>query len=219
MGSRQSDSWRPPQRQSRTVRAPWQTYRTRRRLRALLYLTLASAALVWLLPHDNSIRLAVRWNVKQLASALRARPSESWAVSPPAFPVDLADDTVVIVKTGYGTRDRASAWFEALGNRTEFRDFLVIGDFASRHEDEHVAYRGAALPIHDMVKRTLKSPVLYAHVSHDRVQKHAQLNDAIRRGDADMALKLTKAFGWELDALKVHPSPETIKQGPFHPAS
>ncbi len=178
--------------------------RQRARLRRLALLTAGILVFLWLLlPYESTVRLALRWNLKRLQRALPgSRPNESWAYSQPQFPFDMAEDTVVVVKTGYGTRERAAAWFKALGARSEFRDFLVTADFAS-HPEEYIGYRGKELPIYDMVNRTLSEPVLASREMHPRFTKYQRLAEAIEGDDEELALHLARTSGWELDALKV----------------
>ncbi len=177
--------------------------RPRLRLRTLSCLALAVVLCLWLvLPYDNTVRLAFRFNVKRLRAVWIARPSERWVYAQPEFPVDLGQDVVVILKTGYGTRDRVPVWFESLSEVSEFRDILVIADYASQLGG-HFSYRDQQLPVHDMVKRSLDLPVLSTHKSHPRALKYGQLAEAVASGDDALALKLSKSFGWELDALKV----------------
>lgn len=177
--------------------------RPRPRLRTVACLALAVFLFLWLvLPYDNTVRLAVRFNVQRLRAAWFGRPSERWVYAPPEFPVNVGEDLVVILKTGYGTRDRVPVWFEALSEGSEFRDILVIADYASQ-SGGHFPYRGQLLPVHDMVRRSLELPVLSGHASHPRALKYGQLAEAVASGDDALALKLSRSFGWELDALKV----------------
>lgn len=172
------------------------------RLRNMLFFLGALLLFGWImLPYDNVVRLAIRFNVKQLQHYLNAHPAESWVFAEPAYPVDLGTDTVVIVKTGYGTRQRANAWFEALSDANEFRDFLVIADYASKPGQE-VNNHGKPLPIHNVVNQTLSSLGKAAKLSHTRVAKYLQFAEAIENGKEE-ADKLAKSTGWEIDALKV----------------
>ena len=143
----------------------------------------------------------MRWNVKLLESIFRPPLCERWVFANPIYPVNLTEDVLVVIKTGYGTKERAAAWFESLGNASEFRDFLVIADFAS-NEGDHLVYRGQELPVYDMVDKTVHHTQGLTQLSHQRAQKYHQLQRAIAAGDKEIALKLSKASGWELDALK-----------------
>lgn len=165
----------------------------------------------WLiLPYDNTIRLATRWHLQNIQSIfLPLRSSEKWVFAkPPAYPVNVTTETLVVVKTGYGTRHRVSPWFEALtfGNNntgTSFHNFLIIADFATNPRT-HIRFQDQTLPIHDVVSETLSNPnvVLHHPPSHPRIKKYRRLQSAISSGDDALALKLSKSSGWELDALK-----------------
>ncbi|KAL2017366.1 hypothetical protein VTK56DRAFT_2289 [Thermocarpiscus australiensis] len=183
-------------------RRPRPRSRSRLRPRSLTCLALAVFLFLWLvLPYDNVARLAFRWNFKALTAAWTPRPSERWVYAQPEFPVDLGQDVLVILKTGYGTRERVPAWLDSLSNVNAFRDILVIADYASQ-PGGHFQYRDQELPVHDMVKRSLSHRALSAHKSHPRVLKYRQLAKAVASGDDALGLQLSREFGWELDALK-----------------
>lgn len=172
------------------------------RLRNLLFFLTTLLIVGWImLPYDNLVRLGIRFNVKKFQHYLNSHPVESWLFAPPAYPVDLGTDTVVIVKTGYGTRARVNAWFEALSTSNEFRDFLVIADYASKPGQE-ANNHGTLLPIHNAVNQTLSALGSAASLSSPRVAKYLQFAEAIETGQGE-ADKLAKSTGWEIDALKV----------------
>lgn len=176
------------------------------RLRFLICFVVAVCVVVWrLFPYDNTLRLAVRWNLKRLEAALTRRPSEQWVHAPPRYPVDLGDDVLVILKTGYGTKDRVPAWFNALSEVNEFKDILIIADYEGQTaQDRDVPfafeYRGQSIPVRDGVADSVRR--LQDYGAHPRIKKYKQLNAAIARGDEGLALKHCKSFGWELDAMK-----------------
>ncbi|KAK0727844.1 hypothetical protein B0T26DRAFT_146874 [Lasiosphaeria miniovina] len=172
------------------------------RLRTLLYVTIGGLLFAWLcLPYDNTIRLAIRFNVKRIQAALGGRPSENWVFAPPRRPINLREDALVIVKTGYGTQQRVQAWFESLSDKSELHDFLLVGDYTSQPH-KHFVYRGQELPVHDVVNQTLSQKVLSNQQMHPRVIKYQELTAAIESGDKEHSLELAKSSGWELDALK-----------------
>ncbi|KAK3949927.1 hypothetical protein QBC32DRAFT_347893 [Pseudoneurospora amorphoporcata] len=172
------------------------------RLRNMLFFLGALLLFGWImLPYDNLVRLGIRFNVNKFQHYLNSHPVENWLFAPPAYPVDLAADTVVIVKTGYGTRQRANAWFEALSASNEFRDFLVIADYASKPGQE-ANNHGTSLPIHNVVNQTLSSLGPAASLSNPRVAKYLRFAQAIENGEEEEADQLAKYTGWEIDALK-----------------
>ncbi|KAK3328269.1 hypothetical protein B0T19DRAFT_186115 [Cercophora scortea] len=174
------------------------------RLVSIPYIAFALILFIWLvMPHDSIVRLLLRFHLKNIQSSMKGRPSEDWVFAPPAFlPVNLAEDTLVVVKTGYGTRERVPAFFDALPSTSEFRDFLVIADYSSL-PGKNPVYRGEEMPIHDMVNHTLSHADLFTDLTTDpRAIKYRALTDAIADSDWNLALKLSESSGWELDAMK-----------------
>jgi hypothetical protein len=178
--------------------------RPRTRLRPLLSLALAVFFFLWLvLPYDNAVRLAFRWNAKGLKAALISRPSEEWVYARSEFPVDVGRDVVVILKTGYGTRERVPAWLDALSSANEFRDIIVIADSEGDVAFDD-GFHDKGLHVYDAVAHSLRAH-LHPHTykDHPRVKKYFQLVEAIFKGDETLALQHCRSFGWELDAMKV----------------
>ena len=173
------------------------------RVRPVLAVVLAAFFTLWLvLPYDNTIRLAFRFNWKRFKAAwLSPAPSERWVYGRPQFPIDVGRDVVVIVKTGFGTRERVPAWLDALGAGNEFRDIMVIADSDGRidYADE---YHDEGLVVYDAVGHSLRLH-LRAHSDHPRVKKYHQLAEALYKGEEALALDYSRTFGWELDAMKV----------------
>jgi hypothetical protein len=168
----------------------------------LLSLALGIFVFLWIvLPYDNTVRLAFRWNVKRLKAALTSRPSERWVYGRPQYPVDLGRDVVLIMKTGYGTKERVPAWLEALGSRNEFRDIMVIGD-SEGHIDFADQFHDKGLQVYDAVAHSIRMH-LRAYKDHPRVRKYHHLAEALYKQDEALALELCRSFGWELDAMKV----------------
>ncbi|KAK4040005.1 glycosyltransferase [Parachaetomium inaequale] len=155
-------------------------------LRPLLGLALAVFVFLWLvLPYDNAVRLAFRWNAKRLKAALLPRPSERWVYSHPEHPVDLGQDVVVIVKTGYGTRERVPAWLDALSSLNEFKDILIIADSEGDISFTDTNHEQWKLHVHDAVAYSLRLH-LHAYGDHPRVAQYNQLAEAIYKGDEEL---------------------------------
>ncbi|KAH6850615.1 glycosyltransferase family 31 protein [Chaetomium sp. MPI-CAGE-AT-0009] len=175
--------------------------RPRIRIRPSLGFALAVFFFLWLvLPYDNAVRLAFWWNAKRLKAALFSRSSERWVYANPEHPVDVGQDLVVIVKTGYGTRERVPAWLDALSNANEFRDILVIAD-SEGHIDFNDKYHDKGLHVHDAVGHSLRLH-LRRYGDHPRVAKYNLLTEAIFNNDEALAQNHCQSFGWELDAMK-----------------
>ncbi|KAF7589511.1 hypothetical protein BBP40_004218 [Aspergillus hancockii] len=153
------------------------------------------------LPYDHPIRLSARFNLKAIESALSSSlPGRWWVTQQHTFPVALSDDVAVLMKSGFGTKDRISAWLEA-HEQDNFNNLLLIGDFATQ-QGQLFTYNGRRLPVHDLVAWMLEKGYLPTDLAHSRLTKHSDLVAAISSEDMDTARKLSKSFGWELDALK-----------------
>lgn len=183
-----------------------------------------------ILPYDNAVRLSVRFNThKILASLFGPLRSDRWLLyEVPAFPLDWAHgDVGIILKTGYGTRERAVAWLEALpavgknwgtnaigiGNVEE--NVVVVGDFDG---EVHISLgrEGAdpqdefVLKVHDVIGDILQSDQGRKETSSQqsissspRGAKYRTLGATIAAGEQALARNLSRSFGWELDAMKV----------------
>ncbi|KAK2744277.1 hypothetical protein FQN57_004362 [Myotisia sp. PD_48] len=158
-----------------------------------------------LIPYDNALRLAIRFNLGvwfRKAHVLQTPfTTDRWLLQPPPFPINLAEDVGIILKSGFGTQERIPAWL-ASQQGSNLTDLLIIGDFATR-PGEHYDYHGRQLPVHDIVEWMLKKiSILSSDPSHPRLLKYSKLAAAIASGDTNLALNLSKSFGWELDCMK-----------------
>ncbi len=180
-----------PQRRRRRIAS-------RLRPRLLLALTLTTALFLYLLPYDNTLRLAIHFNLQRLRAAVSSAPSESWVHSPQGpYPVNVGKDVVVILKTGYGTRERVPAWLDALPRGNEVREIVVVADSEGR-----VDYGEEGLVVFDAVGHSVKAH-LRGWEEHVRVRKYRMLGEALARGEGERAGEMCREFGWELDAMKV----------------
>lgn len=182
----------------------------RRRRRSLLGLRLltTSTALVILflwatLPYDNALRSSARFNTHRLVTFLRGPlRNERWLYEPPAFPVDWSRDVGIILKTGYGTQERALAWIEALPTGISPENVIIVGDF-----DAELATSGGArsgLRVHDVVARIAGEKLVACEGARcPRAEKYLNLKAAISAGEDRLARNYSSSFGWELDAMKV----------------
>lgn len=174
-----------------------------KRLRALSFLITILLILLWkILPYNNPIRLSLRFNANAVATSLFSPLQTPWWVNTlPAYPVTLADDVVVVMKSGFGTKHRIPAWLQAHEGKN-LTNVLLIADFASRL-GESLGYDGRQLRIYDMIAEMRGSGSIPADMTHPRLLKYGDLSEAILTGDLDAAAGLSMAFGWELDAMKV----------------
>lgn len=181
----------------------------RRRRRSLLGIRLLTSTLLvtlflWAtLPYDNALRSSARFNTHRLVSFLRGPlRNERWLYEPPAFPVDWPRDVAIILKTGYGTQERALAWVEALPTGISPENVIIAGDFESE-----LATRGGArsgLKVHDVIARIMDEKLVTCEdVRCRRAEKYMNLKAAISAGEDGLARNYSSSFGWELDAMKV----------------
>lgn len=172
--------------------------RLRWRLAVLMFLTLP---LLWfMIPFDSPIRLAIRFNFNALLSTARPRSTnQQWTSQRPAFPVNVFEDVVFIVKSGFGTNERIPAWLESHEENRDLKNILLIGDFDSQ---PGYSYNGRKLPLYDPVPSMLEKGS-FPDLLHPRLLKYSNLSTAITSGDANLASTFSRSFGWELDALKV----------------
>ncbi|KAF7622104.1 hypothetical protein AFLA_008651 [Aspergillus flavus NRRL3357] len=149
--------------------------RASRPVRVLLYL-LALVLLLWIvLPYDHPIRLSARFNVTAFGTALTSYLGGRWWFSERStFPIVLSDDVAVLMKSGFGTKDRIAAWLEA-HEHDKFNNLLLVGDFATP-SGQLFNYNGRRLPVSDL-------------------HCHLQRRCGHRKGTIEVV-------GWELDALK-----------------
>lgn len=181
----------------------------RRRRRSLLGLRLlTSAALVTLflwatLPYDNALRSSVRFNTHRLLTFLRGPlRNERWLYEPPAFPVDWPRDVAIILKTGYGTQERALAWNEALPTGISPENVIIVADFDAQLATR--TGRQSGLKVHDVISKVMDEKLLACEDARcPRAEKFMNLKAAVSAGEDDLARDYSSSFGWELDAMKV----------------
>ena len=185
---------------------PLHWHRRRRSLLGLRLLALVAIVVLCLcatLPYDNALRSSARFNTHQLVSFLRGPlRNERWLYEPPAFPVDWSRDVAIILKTGYGTQERALAWVEALPTGINPENVIIVGDFGAE-----LATRGgmrSGLKIHDVVAKIMdETLVLCDGARCPRAEQYMNLKAAISAGEDELARDYSRSFGWELDAMKV----------------
>lgn len=202
--------------------------RSKRRILALLLPLL----LLWMiLPYDNIFVLVLRWHGGRMWRGLvetmegaQAVATDSWLYHDSGssggsgisrdgraapYPVDMRTDVGVILKTGFGTRKRLDAWFEAFvesgGDSGRFlpEDVMVIADFAVDESNSTVEYKGRKLQIRDAVEIMDASGALPAFQTNDRLWKHKNMTTAIAHGKEGAATMISKEAGWSMDAMKV----------------
>lgn len=174
-------------------------------MRLMVSITITSLFLWATLPYDNAIRLSMPSNTYRILSLVTGPfINERWLYEEPEFPVDWPHDVAIILKTGYGTVERAVAWFEAMPMAINPENILVVGDF-----DFKLELRGEmplAVKVHDVVAEVLeRRPCLQSRYEPlcSRSEKYRSLKAAISAEEDELARNLSGSFGWELDAVKV----------------
>lgn len=174
--------------------------------RALTGLRLLTSAIIVLiliyatLPHDNTARLSIRFNAQKLAAFLTGPlRNDRWLYEDPAFPVNWSRDVAIVLKTGFGTQERATAWLEALPVGISPESVIIVGDFESRLVAKVQDSHQMAFDIHNVVADVVQD---YGQTS-PRGAKYRTLASTVVAGEYDLARNLSSSFGWELDAIKV----------------
>jgi hypothetical protein len=172
-----------------------------RQLSIVVVAFLALLILTWsFLPNDNVVYLAVRFNFGRLLGLARGSGTgkDAWLWRRAKYPLDLKRDVGLLIKTGYGTRQRVPAQLQAFGlDLKDESDFVVVGDFTQLNRTE-----GEPL-IYDAVGGLLNEKAVSRLENSPRFAKYQHLNAAIEEGHEERAKDLGRSFGWELDALKV----------------
>lgn len=151
------------------------------------------------LPPDCGIFLIIHWLGVCIRSYLRPTSSvDSWLLSSPGpYPVDFESRVGILVKTGYGTRERLQAQLEGLGlGEWDAERAVVVADFAR-------GGGGGRPEIRDAVGELMEYLRPWGLAETDRFRKYGELRDAIEAGDEESAQLIGRNVGWELDALKV----------------
>ena len=186
----------------------WPRFGGLRRLATTGFILVSVWALLafWLLPYNSPVLLWIRFVSQKLLLAFRTeRTSRNWVSQPLEYPVDLAKDVALIIKTGYGTRARVPAQLDALALPTGsdgYRNTIIIGDFASE-----ISHRGIPVIVHDVVHDVVTTITQHNSLpdepGYERVVKYKDMTDAILSGKVKEAEAKAKTIGWEIDAMKV----------------
>ncbi|KAL1866370.1 hypothetical protein VTK73DRAFT_4748 [Phialemonium thermophilum] len=131
--------------------------------------------------------------------------SADWPFQQPRFDINPSSDICIILKTGFGTRERVPAWLEALPRRLSGADIVLIGDF---HAKRPFNTNERDLPLVNIVSWMLERRYVPEDLTSTRLEQYSELTTAIANGDEGRASELSKSFGWELDAMKFIPGLE-----------
>jgi hypothetical protein len=157
-----------------------------------------------LTPYDSPVRSALRWQSTIATDIYQHHyPSDSWLQQQPRYPIDPDRDIGIIVKTGYGTRDRVPQVLAALGKENFRSEILVVQDYPVLDKQEYKTVDGKDIKILDAIGWTLENKKIGVKDRNQRIIKYEHLADAIDAEEWFMSDTLSKGNGWELDAMKV----------------
>ncbi|GKT40283.1 uncharacterized protein ColSpa_00464 [Colletotrichum spaethianum] len=173
-----------------------------KRLLVLVFFSLliGNALLYLILPYDNPLVLAFRFNFSGLQLWFRGSGIEkdAWLYKPAKYPIEYRTDVGLLIKTGYGTRHRLAAQLEAFDLTTENADaFVVVGDWTPRADSKI-----GGVEVQDAIGGVMAMPEMRSHHDAPKFQEYLALKEAVQNGDDAKATEIGKSFGWDLDALK-----------------
>ncbi|KAI0387351.1 glycosyltransferase family 31 protein [Hypomontagnella monticulosa] len=167
-----------------------------------------------LTPYDSPLRSFFRFQHNVIQDYYQnVHPSDSWLFKPQPYPIDPVNDIAIVVKTGFGTRNRVPAALEALSNESFSADTIVVQDFPLFPEQKNITLsNGKEIPIIDIIGWNLERGALKGQEQQERLLKYTTLAEAVEGEEWMLADGLGKDMGWELDAMKFLPSLEYIWQ-------
>lgn len=152
------------------------------------------------LPNDSAARSSLRLNSYKLTEyffgPLR---SDRWLYEDPQFPLNWSRDVAIVLKTGFGTQERARAWLEALPVGISPESVTVVADFESLMVAKVHNVAPWAFEIHNVVEGVVQNYGL----DSPRGAKYRTLAGTVAAGESVLARNLSSSIGWELDAMKV----------------
>ncbi|ETS86300.1 hypothetical protein PFICI_00128 [Pestalotiopsis fici W106-1] len=154
-------------------------------------------------PYDSSLRSTLRWQSTVASDYVQhLHPDDKWLFKEQKYPIDPSQDIAVIVKTGFGTRNRVPNVLAALGNETLDNDVLIIQDYPVNTRKPYITGNAKTVETVDIISWMVQNHKLADHGKNERLMKYEHLVDAIEDEDYFMADTLAKGYGWELDAMK-----------------
>ncbi|KAI8629207.1 glycosyltransferase family 31 protein [Xylariaceae sp. FL1651] len=161
-------------------------------------------------PYDGSLRSFFRFQHNVIENYYQGQhPSDAWLFRKPRYPIDLNSDVGVIIKTGYGTKQRIPVALKALSNESFFADTLVVQDFPVLPDQKHYTLaNGKNVSVVDIIGWNLKRGALKGREHLERIYKYKNLAAAVEDEEWVLSEGMGKAIGWELDAMKFLPALE-----------
>ncbi|CAJ2513012.1 Uu.00g011310.m01.CDS01 [Anthostomella pinea] len=160
--------------------------------------------------YDSRLRSFLRFEHNVVEDYFQEHhPSDSWLFKKQRYPIDPDKDVGIILKTGYGTRNRVPVAIEALNNESFFADTLVVQDFPPIQSQLHYALsNGKDIPVVDIIGWNLERGALKGKGHTERILKYKNMAEAIEAEEWALSDGLGKDMGWELDAMKFLPGLE-----------
>ncbi|KAI1415618.1 glycosyltransferase family 31 protein [Hypoxylon sp. FL1857] len=181
-------------------------------------ITLAVVAFLFIIynltPYDSRPRSFLRFQHNVIEDYYQnVHPSDSWLFKPQAYPINPDNDIAIVIKTGFGTKQRVSAALQALSNESFFADTIVTQDFPLLPDQKNYTLaNGKEVPVIDIIGWNLERGALKGQEQQERVMKYTTLSEAIEGEEWMLADGIGKDMGWELDAMKFLPSLEYMWQ-------
>jgi len=155
-----------------------------------------------LTPFDSSFRAFYRFHRTTVQGHLGNQ--YAWISSVGRYPVDFKRDLGVIIKTGYGTRQRVPKLLAALADEEFIVDTIIVQDYPAGLEAGYAWPDGSAVPTIDAIGWLVQNDLLKEQEHSERLSKYASVVEAIQAQDWGHAEELARIVGWELDAMKVN---------------
>jgi len=152
-------------------------------------------------PYDSSFRAFYRFHRNTVQGHLGGE--YAWINSAGRFSVDIEEDVGVIIKTGYGTRQRVPKLLAALADEAFIADTVIVQDYPPEFEAGYAWPDGNAVPTIDAIGWMVGNDLLKEQEHSERLAKYHSLVEVIQTQDWAHAEDLARIVGWELDAMKV----------------
>jgi hypothetical protein len=174
------------------------------RPRVLLLTTLIFAFMLvayLLTPYDSSFRAFYRFHRNTVQGHLGNQ--HAWMKSAAQYPVDIKQDVGIIIKTGYGTRQRVPKLLAALADEDFIADTVIVQDYPTGLEAGYTWPDGDAVPTIDAIGWLIQNELLREQEQSERLSKYHSVVEAIHGQGLARTEELARTVGWELDAMKV----------------
>jgi len=152
-------------------------------------------------PYDSSFRAFYRFHRHTVQGHLEDQ--YAWVNTRGRYPIDIGSDIGVIIKTGYGTRQRVPKLLAALAEEDFIAETIIVQDYPVELEAGYAWPDGSAVPTIDAIGWLIENGLLKEQEHSERLAKYHSLVEVIQTQDWVHAEDLARVVGWELDAMKV----------------